>query len=101
MVLLASVRTDIAGYLSAVIYVYTLLIILYIILQLLFNFGVRMPYSRGFDVVYGFLRDVVDPYLRIFRRILPMVGPLDISPIIAILALYLINIVVVNGLIHG
>src|ERR1700677_2944610 len=34
--ILASARTQIAGYLSAVIYVYTLLIIIYIVIQLLF-----------------------------------------------------------------
>jgi len=46
-ILLASVRTEIAGYLSTLIYVYTLLIVLYIVVQLLFAFGVRPPYSRA------------------------------------------------------
>jgi YggT family protein len=100
-VLLASARTDIAGYLSTLIYVYTLLIVAYIVVQLLFAFGVRPPYSRATDAVLTFLRDVCEPYLRIFRRIIPMVGMLDFSPIVAILVLTLINTVVVNGLIHG
>jgi YggT family protein len=101
MLPVASARTDIAGYLSAVIWVYTLLILLYIILQLLFSLGVRMPYSRPFDVVFGYLRDVCEPYLRIFRRFIPMLGPFDFSPILAILLLQVINSVVVGGLIHG
>jgi YggT family protein len=99
--ILASARTDIAGYLSTLIYVYTLLIVAYIVVQLLFAFGVRPPYSRATDAVLTFLRDVCEPYLRIFRRIIPMVGMLDFSPIVAILVLTLINTVVVNGIIHG
>lgn len=98
---LASARTEIAGYLSTLIYVYTLLIVLYIVLQLLFAFGVRPPYSRVSDAVLSFLRDVCEPYLRIFRRILPMVGSFDFSPIVAIIVLSLVNTVIVNDLIHG
>ena len=44
--ILASARTQIADFLSALIYVYTLLIILYIVVQLLFAAGLRPPYSR-------------------------------------------------------
>jgi hypothetical protein len=55
--ILASARTQIADYLSTLIYVYTLLIILYIVLQLLFSVGIRPPYSRTLDAVLGFLRD--------------------------------------------
>jgi YggT family protein len=100
-ILLASVRTEIAGYLSTLIYVYTLLIILYIVVQLLFSFGVRPPYSRASDAVLTFLRDICEPYLRIFRRIIPMAGSFDFSPIVAIIVLSLINSLIVNGLIHG
>ena len=46
-------RTQIADYLSTLIYVYTLLIILYIVIQLLFAVGVRPPYSRATDAVLG------------------------------------------------
>jgi YggT family protein len=99
-VLLASVRTEIAGYLSTLIYVYSLLIILYIVLQLLFTFGVKPPYSRASDAVLTFLRDVCEPYLRIFRRIIPMVGSFDFSPIVAIIALSLVGGLLVS-LIHG
>jgi YggT family protein len=99
--LLASVRTEIAGYLSTLIYVYILLIVCYIITQLLFSFGVRPPYSRASDAVLSFLRDVCEPFLRIFRRVIPMVGAFDFSPIVAIIVLSLINSLLVNGLIHG
>jgi YggT family protein len=99
-VLLASARTEVAGYLSTLIYVYTLLIVLYIVTQLLFAFGVRPPYSRAGDAVLTFLRDVCEPYLRVFRRIIPMVGAFDFSPIVAIIVLSLVGNVVVS-LIHG
>jgi YggT family protein len=101
MILLATARTQIADYLSTLIYVYTLLIILYIVIQLLFSVGLRPPYSRATDVVLGFLRDTCDPFLRIFRRLLPSFGGLDLSPILAIVTLELINGVVVQGIIHG
>ncbi len=98
---LATTRTEIAGFLSTLIYVYTLLIILYIVVNLLFSVGVRPPYSRTIDAVLAFLRDICEPFLRIFRRILPSFGGLDFSPILAIVTLQIVNSVVVNGLIHG
>jgi YggT family protein len=98
---LASTRTQIADYLSTVIYVYSILIFIYIVIQLLFAAGLRPPYSRTLDVVLTFLRDVVEPYLRIFRGILPSFGGLDFSPIIAIIALNIFNVIVVQTLIHG
>jgi YggT family protein len=78
---------DIAGFLSALITVYSLIIVAYIISSLIFSFGVRMPYNRVLNAVFNFLRDVSEPYLRPFRRIIPQIGPLDISPIVAILVL--------------
>jgi YggT family protein len=61
---------------------------------------VRPPYSRWTDLVLNFLRDVCDPYLRLFRRIIPTVGMFDFSPIIAIFVLYIVDRVVV-GVIGG
>ena len=86
-VLAAVTRGDVADFLSAVILVYALLIIIYVLLSLVFSLGVRVPYNRVTDTLLGFLRDVCEPYLRIFRRFMPMIGPLDISPIVAILVL--------------
>ncbi len=99
--LIASARTQIADYLSTLIYVYTLLIILYIVIQLLFSVGIRPAYSRTLDTVLNFLRDVCEPFLRIFRRVLPSFGGLDFSPILAIFTLQIVNSIVVNDLIHG
>jgi len=98
---LASARTQIADFLATLIYVYTLLIILYIVIQLLFSLGLRPAYSRTLDTILGFLRDICEPFLRIFRRIIPAFGGLDLSPILAILTLQIINRVLVEGVIHG
>ncbi len=98
---LASARTQIADYLSVLIRVYMLLIILFIVIQLLFAVGLRPPYSRTMDSVLGFLRDICEPFLRLFRRLIPAFGGIDFSPMLAIFTLVIINSVVVNGLIHG
>ena len=101
MTVLAAVdRTDVAQFLSALVTVYSLLIFGYVLLSLVFSFGVRVPYSRASDAVLGFLRDVCEPYLRIFRRFIPMIGPLDISPIVALLLLQIVGNFVVNA-VHG
>ncbi|HLH13948.1 MAG TPA: YggT family protein [Solirubrobacteraceae bacterium] len=99
--ILASARTDVAGFLSALIYVYILLILLWIVVQLLFAAGIRPPYSRWSDAVLGFLRDVCEPFIRIFRRLSPRLGGIDFSPTLAIITLYVINVVVVEGLVRG
>jgi YggT family protein len=99
--ILASARTDVAGFLSAVIYVYIILIFAHIVISLLFSAGLRPPYSRALDAVLRFLRDTVEPYLRLFRRLIPPVGGLDLSPTLAIVALYVVKRVLVDGAIHG
>jgi uncharacterized protein YggT (Ycf19 family) len=91
--LLASTRVDIANYVDAVFYVYILLILVYILLNLLFSFGLRIPYSRWSDAILTFLRDVCEPYLRIFRRVIPPIGMFDFSPMIAIIVLYILRTV--------
>jgi YggT family protein len=100
MLVQALTRIDIANYVNALFQVYIILIFVYILLNLLFSFGVRLPYSRWSDAVLNFLRDVCEPYLRIFRRFIPPIGMLDLSPMIAIILLYFVRTLVVNA-IHG
>ena len=71
---------------------------MYILLNLLFSFGVRLPYSRWSDALLNFLRDVCEPYLRIFRRFIPPIGMFDFSPMIAIIVLYFVDTIVVNAI---
>jgi YggT family protein len=93
---LATVRDEIAGYVAAVFFVYTLLIIAYILSSLFFSFGGRVPYARWSSAILGFLRDVCEPYLSVFRRFIPPLGPLDLSPIVAIFVLNIVSRLIVG-----
>src|SRR3954453_4037914 len=99
-VVLATFREDLADYVYAVFVVYTLLIIDYILSSMFFAFGGRLPYARWSSAVLGFLRDVCEPYLSVFRRFIPRLAPVDLSPVIAIIGLRIVGGIVV-GLIQG
>jgi uncharacterized protein YggT (Ycf19 family) len=71
--------------------VYVLIIFAYIILS-----WVRVPYSPWLNRIQRFLYDVCEPYLRIFRRLLPSFGALDLSPIVAIISLYIFRLVILS-----
>jgi len=96
MIVLASTRSDIANYVSALFYVYILIIFIYILLNLIFSLGGRTPYSRWFNAIFSFLRDVTEPYLRLFRRIIPPMGMFDLSPMIAIIVLWALRTLIVS-----
>jgi YggT family protein len=98
MLVTAVSRNDIANYVGWVFYVYILIIFLYILVNWLFTAGVRPPYSRFTDAVLTFLRDTSEPYLRLFRRFIPPLGMLDLSPIVAIVVLYLLRYVVTQAI---
>jgi YggT family protein len=98
MLALALTRVDIANYVAALFTVYILLIFVYILLNLVFSFGGRVPFSRWSDAVLGFLRDVCEPYLRVFRRLIPPIGAFDLTPMIAIIVLYFVRTIVVNAI---
>ena len=89
-------RADIADFLSALFDVYSLLLIGWIIVSFVFSLGVRVPYSRPVNAVLDFLRDVTEPYLRIFRRLGLQFGPFDFSPIVAIFVLNIVGRLVVS-----
>ena len=93
---LATTRDDIANYVQTIFYVYSLLIIAYILSSLFFAFGGRMPYARWSSALLGFLRDVCEPYLSIFRRFIPPLGPLDLSPVIGIFVLNIVGALIAN-----
>jgi YggT family protein len=71
------------------IWVYVLLIFAYVLTS-----WVRLPYSPWLRRIQDFLRDVCEPYLRLFRRVLPSFGPLDLSPVVAIFVLFVLMKVV-------
>ena len=77
--------------------VYFVLIIAYIVTS-----WIRLPYNLWLNRTQRFLYDVVDPYLRLFRRVVPQLSlggvGLDLSPILAILVLVAAERVIQGGL---
>ena len=88
-------RERIADFLGTLVGVYTLCLIAWIVASLVFSLGARVPYNRFLNAVLDFLRDVSEPYLRIFRKLGLRIGPLDLSPIVAILVLQIAGSIVV------
>ena len=89
--LLFDAINSIESFLQVFVYVYSLLILAYIITS-----WVRMPYSVWLNRIQRFLYDVCDPYLRMWRRVLPSFGPLDLSPVVGVAALYVLLAVAIN-----
>jgi len=86
---LADAIDSIGSFVNIFISVYILLIFAYILTS-----WIRLPYSIWMSRIQRFLYDVCEPYLRIFRRLLPAFGPLDLSPIVAVISLFLINSII-------
>jgi YggT family protein len=80
--LLADAVSAVQSFVSVFSGVYILLIFVYVLTS-----WVRVPYSLA--PVQRFLNDVCEPYLRLFRRLLPSLGPIDLSPIVGVFALLL------------
>jgi YggT family protein len=80
-------REQIADFLNALLGVYTIIIIAWVVSSLIFSLGARVPYSRPLNAVLDFLRDVTEPYLRLFRVLPLRIGPFDLTPIVAIIVL--------------
>ncbi|HEX4324067.1 MAG TPA: YggT family protein [Gaiellaceae bacterium] len=88
---LGDVVSSITTFLYAFTFVYTLTIFLYILTSWL-----RLPYSPTLNRIQRFLYDVCEPYLRIFRRFLPSFGGLDLSPMVAVIVLWVVEQIVVE-----
>jgi YggT family protein len=80
---------SVQSFVNVFVYIYTLLILAYIVTS-----WVRLPYSPWLNRIQRFLYDVCEPYLRLFRRILPTVGPLDLSPVVGVIVLVILGRVV-------
>jgi YggT family protein len=93
---LALTRNDVADYLNTLLLVYLILIFI----RILMSWIPRMPYNRYLAAFLKFVSDVTDPYLNLFRRILPPVrmggAGLDLSPIVATFVLIIVGEIVVG-----
>ena len=83
-VVLADAISGIQKFVWVFVLVYGLVIFAYILMS-----WIRMPYSVWGSRIQNFLRDTCEPYMGLFRRVLPPLGPLDLSPIVALVVLYL------------
>lgn len=48
-------------------------------------------YKQPFEAI----KDVTDLYLNLFRKIIPPVGGMDFSPIVAVIALQILNYIII------
>jgi YggT family protein len=94
-VMAAITRGDVADYVSAFFYVYSLLILAYIVLSLIYAFA-RVPYMLWLNRIFDWLRDISEPWLGLFRRFIPSFGAFDLSPLVALIALSIIGGIVVR-----
>ena len=85
--------SSVQNFVRVFVYLYIFLILAYVITS-----WIRLPYSPWLNRVQRFLYDVCHPYLRLFRRILPPVGPLDLAPMVAVIVLVVLDQIVVTGL---
>jgi YggT family protein len=89
--LLADIGSQLASFVGVFVLVYILLLFAYILTS-----WIRLPYRPWLNRIQRFLYDVCDPYLRIFRRFLPPLGPLDLSPMVGVVVLVIIRNVLVS-----
>ena len=91
VVLLADTVTAIQNFIYVFVWVYVILIFAYVLMG-----WVRLPYSPWVNRIQRFLYDICEPYLRLFRRILPSLGPLDLSPMIGVIVLWIVEYLLVR-----
>ena len=89
-------RQEIADFVDAFVTVYVIVIIAWVVASFIFAMGVRVPYSRWSNAVLDFLRDVSNPWLNLFRRLPLRIGPIDLSPIVAIIVLQIAGGLIVS-----
>jgi YggT family protein len=91
-------RSEIHDYVDALFTVYLVLIFI----RVLLTWVPRMPINPYLRAVVAFIERVTDPYLNIFRAILRPVGfggmALDLSPIVAIIVLYVVRGLVLSAI---
>ncbi len=89
----ALTRGDLADYVNALFIVYVILIFIRIVA----SYVPRMPYNPYLRAVLDFATEVTDPYLYLFRRLIPpMGGGLDLSPMIGLIVLFVAQKLIVN-----
>jgi len=91
--LLADAASSLQSFVTVFVTIYILCIFAWVLLS-----WIHLPYSTVAGSLQRFLDEVVRPYIGLFRGRIPTLGPLDLSPIVAVVVL-LVAAQVVNALI--
>ena len=101
MTFVALDRVDVANYVDALFTVFLILIITRIVLSWIQMFR-PIPYNVPLRATIGFVEESVDPYLNVFRRVIPPLGGggmgIDLSPMIGIILLLITQEIVVSAI---
>ncbi len=82
--------------LSQIIHLLILAVIAAAVMSMLIAFGVANPRNQFVYTVDDFLTKLTEPILRPIRNFLPLLGNVDISPVIAILLLQALQMVLAD-----
>jgi YggT family protein len=93
--LLADAASSLQSFVTVFVSIYILCIFAWVLLT-----WIQLPYSSVAATLQRFLDEVVSPYLGLFRGRIPTIGPLDLSPIVAVIVL-LVAAQLVNALIRA
>ena len=91
--LLADAAASLQSFVTVFVSIYILCILAWVLLT-----WIQLPYSTVAGTLQRFLDEVVSPYIGLFRGRIPTLGPLDLSPIVAVVVL-LVAAQVINALI--
>ncbi len=86
-------RAALADFVESLSLIYLLMILAYVVMSIL-----PLPYNVWVGRIREFLDQTVSPYLNLFRRFIPPLGIIDISPIVAIFVLQIVTRIVVNAI---
>lgn len=93
-------RDDVASFVDNLFLVFIILIFAWIVMSWVISFRGSLPYNTPLRAVTGFVEETVTPYLNIFRRVIPPIGAggmaIDLSPMIALILLFIVRDIVVG-----
>ncbi len=92
-------RDDVANYVDSLFLVYIIMILAWVAISWVVTFRGSLPYNRPLRALTGFINSCVEPYLNLFRRLIPSVGVggmgLDLGPMVGLIVLFVLRGVVV------